>query len=84
MLGPIGLGYDRASDQLVVQLEELVPVDEEGEPIDERTSGHVRLYVTRSQATAFCDHADQVVAAGRPSCRGAPSRSIPTATRAHA
>ena len=31
--------------------------------------GHVRLYVTRGQAAAFCDHADRVVAAGRPDCR---------------
>ena len=30
--------------------------------------GHVRLYMTRSQAAAFCDHADELVAAGRPSC----------------
>ena len=31
--------------------------------------GHVRLYVTRSQAAAFCDHADELVAAGRPTCQ---------------
>ena len=30
--------------------------------------GHIRLYVTRGQAAAFCDHADEIVAAGRPSC----------------
>jgi uncharacterized repeat protein (TIGR03847 family) len=68
VLGPIGLGYDRTSDKLVVQLEELVPVDDDGEPVTTE-QGHVRLYVTRSQANAFCDHAEQVVAAGRPSCQ---------------
>ena len=31
--------------------------------------GHIRLYVTRSQAAAFCDHADELVAAGRPNCQ---------------
>ena len=68
VLGPIGLGYDRSSDRLVVQLEEIAPVDEEGEP-EEGHDGHIRLYVTRGQAAAFCDHADRIVAAGRPDCR---------------
>jgi uncharacterized repeat protein (TIGR03847 family) len=68
VLGPIGLGYDRSSDKLVVQLEELVDVDEEGEPVAQE-QGHVRLYVTRSQANAFCDRAEEVVAAGRPICQ---------------
>ena len=31
--------------------------------------GHIRLYMTRSQAAAFCDHADELVAAGRPNCQ---------------
>src|SRR5690606_4242645 len=33
VLGPIGLGYDRQADRLVVQLEELGLVDEEGEEL---------------------------------------------------
>lgn len=79
VLGPIGLGYDRVNDRLLVQLEELIDsdleadVDEdddgsaaEPEPLDR---GHIRFYVTRGQADAFCDHADQVVAAGRPPCQ---------------
>ena len=85
VLGPIGLGYDRANDRLVVQLEELVPSDvdvdddepddledddtEDEEPgTDDVERGHVRVYVSRAQAAAFCDHADEVVAAGRPPC----------------
>jgi uncharacterized repeat protein (TIGR03847 family) len=70
VLGPIGLGYDRGNDRVLVQLEELVPTDadedESTEPAADR--GHIRLYVTRSQAAAFCDHADEIVAAGRPLC----------------
>jgi uncharacterized repeat protein (TIGR03847 family) len=71
VLGPIGLGYDRGNDRVLVQLEELVPSDDDedeepAEPAEDR--GHIRLYVTRSQAAAFCDHADEVVAAGRPLC----------------
>jgi uncharacterized repeat protein (TIGR03847 family) len=68
VLGPIGLGYDRSSDRLVLQLEELGVIDEDGE----ETAGHdsqVRIYVTRGQAAAFCDHAERVIAAGRPDCR---------------
>jgi uncharacterized repeat protein (TIGR03847 family) len=72
VLGPIGLGYDRGNDRVLVQLEELVPsdaeddADETAEPAADR--GHIRLYVTRSQAAAFCDHAEEIVAAGRPLC----------------
>ena len=72
MLGPIGLGYDRGNDRLLVQLEELDrrrdddEDDEDGRGAVDR--GHVRLYVTRGQAAAFCEHADELVAAGRPSC----------------
>ena len=75
MLGPIGLGYDRGNDRLLVQLEELVAADRRRgrrrrgrADEDAADRGHVRLYVTRSQAAAFCDHADELVAAGRPSC----------------
>ena len=71
VLGPIGLGYDRGNDRVLVQLEELVATDETDD--DDRPSAadrsHVRLYMTRSQAAAFCDHADELVAAGRPACQ---------------
>lgn len=83
VLGPIGLGYDRANDRLLVQLEEMVDADflatqadddeeavESGElsEVEALERGHIRFYITRSQADAFCDHADRVVAAGRPQC----------------
>lgn len=68
VLGPIGLGYDRQSDRIVVQLEEMGLLDEDGEEIPGH-DGHIRLYVTRSQATSFCDHADRVIASGRPDCQ---------------
>ena len=72
VLGPIGLGYDRSNDRLLVQLEELIVGDDEEDELEavEQASdrGHIRLYVTRSQAAAFCDHADDLVAAGRPTC----------------
>ena len=86
VLGPVGLGYDRENDRVLVQLEELVETDlggdsaedddEISDPVarlrsltDDVDRGHVRLFLSRSQAAAFCDHADSVVAAGRPPCR---------------
>jgi uncharacterized repeat protein (TIGR03847 family) len=100
VLGPIGLGYDRTGDRLVVQLEELVIGDDElddlddvdedllaalgievpedaddpeddlvDDPDDEPDGGTIRIYVSRSQAAAFCDHAEAVIAAGRPTCQ---------------
>jgi uncharacterized repeat protein (TIGR03847 family) len=68
VLGSIGLGYDRANDRVLIQLDEVGEVDEEGELVDDVDRGHVRLYVSRGQAAAFCDHADGVVEAGRPPC----------------
>ncbi len=74
VLGPIGLGYDRSNDRLLVQLEELVPsaLDDEDDEVEDEIDddrGHIRLYMTRSQAAAFCDYADELVAAGRPNCQ---------------
>ena len=72
VLGPIGLGYDRGNDRVLVQLEELVATDDEDDDedaVEAADRGHVRLYMTRSQAAAFCDHADELVAAGRPACQ---------------
>jgi uncharacterized repeat protein (TIGR03847 family) len=70
VLGPVGLGYDRASDRVLVQLEEVIELDEEGEPVDDDADrGHLRVFLTRSQAAAFCEHTTAVVSAGRPACR---------------
>jgi uncharacterized repeat protein (TIGR03847 family) len=72
VLGPVGLGYDRATDRVLVQLEEVITLDEEGEPVDdedEADRSQVRVFLTRAQAAAFCAHSEAVVAAGRPACR---------------
>lgn len=70
VLGPIGLGYERSSDRMLVQLEEFVPVDEEGEQdpdlVEDR--GRIRIFLTRGQVQGFCDMVDSLVAAGRPTC----------------
>lgn len=68
-LGPIGLGYDPTSDRVLIQLEEIAELDEDGEEIVNDDRGHVRLLLSRGQAAAFCDRADEVVEAGRPPCQ---------------
>jgi uncharacterized repeat protein (TIGR03847 family) len=70
VLGPVGLGYDRTNDRVLVQLEEIVPTDENGDPEPDAVAdrGHLRVFLTRSQAQAFCEHAVSVVSAGRPAC----------------
>jgi uncharacterized repeat protein (TIGR03847 family) len=69
VLGPIGLGYDRSNDRVLLQLEEVGEVDEEGEPVEDDDRGHVRIYISRGQAAAFNAHADKVIQAGRSDCR---------------
>lgn len=72
VLGAIGLGYERTSDRIVVQLEEFTAADDDidDEAIDdEADQSTIRIHLTRAQATAFCAHAEDVVAAGRSTCR---------------
>ena len=76
-LGSIGLGYDRQADRRLLQLDELVPgdLDDEDDEVesdevfdDDPDRSRLRVHLTRGQAIAFCDHAEAVVAAGRPAC----------------
>jgi uncharacterized repeat protein (TIGR03847 family) len=71
VLGPVGLGYERSNDRVLVQLDEIVPVDEDGEldPEALEDRSRVRVLLTRGQVEAFCEQADQLIAAGRPPCR---------------
>lgn len=64
VLGTVGLGYERARDRILVQLEP-VPADDD---VDDEDRLVIRVWLTRAQADVFCDHADTVVAAGRPPC----------------
>ncbi len=69
VLGPIGLGYDRSNDRVLLQLEEVGEVDDQGEMLDEEARGHIRIYITRGQAAAFTKHAGQVIESGRAECQ---------------
>jgi uncharacterized repeat protein (TIGR03847 family) len=70
VLGPIGLGYDRETDRVLVQLDELVPEpDDEDDDADELDRSRLRVQLTRGQVVSFCEQADAIVSAGRPPCR---------------
>ena len=69
VLGPVGLGYDRENDRVLVQLEEILAGDDEDRDDEESLDrGHLRVFLTREQALAWCVAGDEVVAAGRPPC----------------
>lgn len=68
VLGPVGLGYDHGTDRLLVQLEEIDLSDDETES-ESLDRGHLRVFITREQANAFCDLAEQLMAGGRPPCQ---------------
>jgi uncharacterized repeat protein (TIGR03847 family) len=69
VLGSIGVAYDTENDRVVLLLEEVIEVDEEGEPIESDDRASVRLRLTRSQAVSFCHRTASVASAGRPPCR---------------
>jgi uncharacterized repeat protein (TIGR03847 family) len=69
IVGPIAVAYDEEIDRVVVVLQEVVPTDEEGEPLTDVDQSNARVHLTRGQAVAFSERAEAVVGAGRPSCR---------------
>lgn len=71
ILGSIALGYDAHGDRVVLQFGEVggPDDDDDDESFDDDTTGMIRIAVTRGQAAAFREHAEQIVAAGRPPCR---------------
>jgi len=71
VLGTVGLAYDSISDRLVIQLDEINIVNDEENPdvdLSSQDVSRIRANITRGQAAAFCEHADEVVASGRPTC----------------
>ena len=84
VLGPIGLGYDRGTDRVLVQLEELScrrrrrgRAATEAEQVDEDRRARPRPALPHAQPGArVLRHAEGVVAAGRPTCMwcGEPDR----------
>lgn len=84
VVGSIGLGVDRSNARMVLQFEEMILIDDAGDPVftdedddvlaglddddDEQPTAVVRVLLTAPQARAFCDVAESVVRAGREVC----------------
>ena len=71
-VGAIAVGYDKATDRIVVEMEEATEDEEEEgqeEKEKEKTDGATaRFLVTREQAAAFVERSQGLIKAGRPIC----------------
>jgi uncharacterized repeat protein (TIGR03847 family) len=65
-VGTLRIDYDRDSDQVVLVAEEVLEVDEGGEPV--ATGGIARLAASREQVAALARRGASLVEAGRPPC----------------
>ncbi len=65
-VGALRLSYDSDNDQVVLVAEEIVEVDEEGEPV--ASGGIARMGATRRQVAALARRGRELVEAGRPLC----------------
>jgi len=61
--GSMALEYDEEADHVAIVIQEAVPEE------SEETQGSARLVATRAQVRALSEHAQRVVAAGRPTCQ---------------
>lgn len=61
--GAMALDYDEDHDRLVVVVQEALPEESEEDPAT------LRVALTRAQARRLAEHAAEIVAAGRPTCR---------------
>jgi uncharacterized repeat protein (TIGR03847 family) len=66
VVGTLSVAYDDDEDRIVLQAEELVDEDDDGEPVE--VPSRARFHLTRAQVVAYCAHAEELVAAGRPPC----------------
>lgn len=65
-VGAIQLAYDAGSDRVVLLVEEVETVDENGDP--RPAGGMARLAVSREQAAAAALRGSELVSSGRPRC----------------
>jgi uncharacterized repeat protein (TIGR03847 family) len=70
--GRLSIGYEEERDLLLLEIEELVPGEDEAEAQeapDAPDPDRVRLWATREQMLALSRHGATVAAQGRPKCR---------------
>jgi uncharacterized repeat protein (TIGR03847 family) len=77
IVGQIAVGVDEADAEIVLMVEELVPLDEDddrsedlSDPLDDVSIGStLRVHIDASRAASFVAKADALVAKSRPPCR---------------
>lgn len=68
-VGSLAVGYDEAQDRVVVEASELQEETEEEESAPpEPAPAMARFRITRAQAAAFVERAQELIKAGRPTC----------------
>jgi uncharacterized repeat protein (TIGR03847 family) len=66
-VGSLAVGYEESRDRVVVEASELIePEEEEGGP--EPEPAMARFRITRAQAAAFVERANELMKGGRPTC----------------
>jgi len=66
-IGGLAVAYEQDDDCILLVAEELVEVDDDGDPV--AVPATARFYLGRPQVAAFIEHGIDLVRAGRPSCR---------------
>ncbi|HEX9749475.1 MAG TPA: DUF3090 family protein [Methylomirabilota bacterium] len=70
-VGSLAVGYDESQDRVVVEASELIEADEAEEetaPAPEPEPAMARFRITRAQAAAFVERANELMKGGRPTC----------------
>jgi len=70
-VGSLAVGYDESQDRVVVEASELIEADEaevESAPAPEPEPAMARFRITRAQAAAFVERANELIKGGRPTC----------------
>jgi uncharacterized repeat protein (TIGR03847 family) len=70
-VGSLAVGYDESQDRVVVEASELIEAEEaeeEAAPEREVEPAMARFRITRAQAAAFVERANELMKGGRPTC----------------
>jgi uncharacterized repeat protein (TIGR03847 family) len=78
-VGALRILDDRDGDQIILMVEEIAEINEEGEPVE--TGGLARFGATRTQIAALARRGMELVEAGRPLC---PLCGFPLDSEGHA
>lgn len=70
-VGSLAVGYDESQDRVLVEASELIEAEEaeeENTPRPEPEPAMARFRITRAQAAAFVERANELMKGGRPTC----------------